>query len=338
MFGISSAMPMFEALNHCPQAIVIPPNMRKYRMVGQQIRKLMLETTPIVESISIDEAFLDLKGTERLHRQVPAQTLVNLSKRIELDVGVSVSIGLSYNKFLAKIASDLQKPKGFSVIGKQDAQSFLVDKPVSILWGVGGALRKKLNADGLHTVGSIKKLGDKELVKRYGLIGGQLAEFAKGRDKRRVQTHSPRKGISAETTFLKDLREQKALQKELWLLSERISKRLKSTNLLSRVVKIKLKRKDFKVISRSKKLMFPTQSAEEIYCHAELLLDREIDGSFFRLIGLGVGELTTSRNTELDNTLDAKRNTKIRIEKLMDKVRFRFGDNAIRKGARFEAD
>ena len=194
-------MPMFEALKLCPNAVIIPPNMEKYKIVGCEVRTLMTETTPQIEPISIDEAFLDLSGTEKLHNASAAQTLINLVKRIENEVGISASIGLSYNKFLAKIASDLDKPRGFSVIGKAEAIDFLTNKPVGLFWGVGKVLEKKIAEDGIDTIGQIRHFDEATLVKRYGIIGQHLYSFSRGQDARTITPSSKIKSISAETTF-----------------------------------------------------------------------------------------------------------------------------------------
>ncbi|MEE8248323.1 MAG: DNA polymerase IV, partial [Alphaproteobacteria bacterium] len=206
-FGVHSAMPMFKALKACPDAVVLRPNMEKYAAVGREVRALMLELTPLVEPLALDEAFLDLSGTERLHRRGPAEILARLARDVEDQVGITVSIGLSYNKFLAKVASDLDKPRGFAVIGRAEARAFLASQPVSLIWGVGAALRKRLEADGFDTIAQLARTAEGDLVARYGAIGRRLARFARGEDERRVDPNAPAKSISAETTFDRDIRE-----------------------------------------------------------------------------------------------------------------------------------
>jgi DNA polymerase-4 len=204
-YGVRSAMPMFQALKACPEAVVLPPAMDKYAAVGRQVRALMLALTPLVEPLSIDEAFLDLSGTERLHGAPPAITLARLARRIETELGITVSIGLSFGKFLAKVASDLEKPRGLSVIGRAEAIAFLSDKPVSLIWGVGKAMQARLAEDGIRTVGALQRMDEKELVRRYGAIGLRLAQLSRAEDDRAVDPSGEMKSISAETTFDSDL-------------------------------------------------------------------------------------------------------------------------------------
>ena len=158
-YGVRSAMPMSKALRLCSEATVIKPDMKKYATVGRQVRTMMLELTPLVEPLSIDEAFMDLTGTESLHRASGAEALAGLARRVESQLCITVSIGLSYNKFLAKIASDLDKPRGFAVIGRSEARSFLAGKPVGLLWGVGAAMEKRLARDGIRRIGELSRLG-----------------------------------------------------------------------------------------------------------------------------------------------------------------------------------
>src|SRR3954454_21754466 len=204
IYGVRSAMPMFKALAACPDAIVIRPDMAKYREVGRAVRAEMRRLTPLVEPLSIDEAFLDLSGTAAVSGIAPAQALAALARRVETALGITVSIGLSYNKFLAKLASDLDKPRGFAVIGRQEAAGFLADKPVDWLWGVGRAMHRRLAADGILRIGQLRGLDRRDLAHRYGKLGLRLAELASGEDSRRVQPEARARSISAETTFARD--------------------------------------------------------------------------------------------------------------------------------------
>ena len=330
--GVKSAMPMFEALKLCPQAVVIPPNMRKYRATGLKIRELMLNVTPIVEPVSIDEAFLDMSGTNQVHKASPAETLAKLAKRIETEVGITVSIGLSYNKFLAKIASDINKPRGFSVLGEKDANSFLENQPVGIIWGVGKSLQKKLKRDGIDTIGALRKIDLMELVSRYGVIGRRLAAFSIGIDDRSVNLDTVIKSVSSETTFSQDLKEARDLEKRLWLQAEKVSKRLKIKKLVCSGVTLKLRQSNFKIITRSRNFSYFTDMAEEIYRHTLYMLTKEIDGRSFRLLGIGAIKLSAKKNELCTRTLDLDQDKLVRIEQAMDKVRGRFGDKSIIKG------
>jgi DNA polymerase IV len=290
--GIRSAMPMFKALKACPDAVVIRPDMAKYRAVGRQVHELMLTTTPLVQPLSIDEAFVDLSGTERLHGGPPARTLALLARRIEREIGVTVSIGLSYNKFLAKIASDLDKPRGFAVIGRGEALDFLAPRSVGLIWGVGAALQQRLARDGIITIAELRQRPERELVARYGAIGRRLARFARGEDDRAVDPDLPVKSISAETTFDSDIAAFDGLAAELRPLCDNLARRLARAERAAAGVTLKLKTADFRILSRSRRLADPTQRADAIYRAALPLLREEADGrTAFRLIGIGSDRL-----------------------------------------------
>lgn len=293
LYGVRSAMPMFKALKACPEAVVVRPNMEKYRAVGHRIRAMMREVTPLVEPLSIDEAFLDLGATtaegERLG--CPARALALLALRIERELSLTVSIGLSYNKFLAKIASDLDKPRGFAVIGRAEVVDFLRPRPTGLIWGVGPALQRRLAGDGFTTIGDLQNRSEAELVARYGNIGRRLARFARGEDDRRVDPDAPTKSISAETTFEENTAAPEALAAALGPLCDHVAERLKRANLAGWVVSLKLKTADFRVIGRSRRLHAPTQRPDVLFRAARPLLEREADGRRFRLIGVGASDL-----------------------------------------------
>lgn len=336
IYGIRSAMPMFKALKACPDAIVIRPNMEKYRVVGHQVRDLMQSITPLVEPISIDEAFLDLSGTRRLHHGSPAETLVRLAKRIETEIGINVSIGLSYNKFLAKLSSDLDKPRGFAAIGRAEAITFLAEKPVGILWGVGKSLRNKLEHDGIIKVGDISRFEESELVARYGSIGTRLKRFSEARDVRNVDPESITKSISAETTFEDDVSDPEALRVTLWELSEKVARRLGRAGFACDGVQLKLKTADFKLVTRSRKLSGPTKLADEIYKAIETLLSGEADGKkMYRLIGVGAERLLPGEEADQPDLADPDRGKRVKVADAINTVREKFGDTVIGKGRGF---
>jgi DNA polymerase IV len=291
LFGVRSAMPMFKALKACPDAVVIPPDMAKYRTVGREVRALMLSTTPLVQPLSIDEAFLDLAGTEGVHGGPPARTLALLARRIEREIGVTASIGLSYNKFLAKIASDLDKPRGFAVLGRGEALDFLAGKSVGLIWGVGAALQQRLAGDGITTIAELRQRSERELIARYGAIGRRLARFARGEDDRAVDPDAPTKSVSVETTFARDIAQYEALAAQLKPLCDSLAGRLARAGFAAAGVTLKLKTADFRVLSRSRQLADPTQRAETLYRAALPLLRAAADGTLFRLIGIGADRL-----------------------------------------------
>jgi DNA polymerase IV len=292
--GVRSAMPMFKALRLCPDAVVIRPDMQKYKTAGRLVRRLMEETTPLVQPLSIDEAFLDLSGSGG----PPARTLAALAKRIEAEVGITASIGLSYNKFLAKLASDLDKPRGFAVIGRAEAEAFLAPRPVGILWGVGKALERRLAGDGILTIGQLRAYKEIELTARCGAIGRRLYRFARGIDERKVTPDEPTKSISAETTFDHDVAAQTALAAELAPLAETLALRLARAGLAGTTVTLKLKTADFRLRTRARTLDRPTQRVDVLLRTGLSLLEREIDGTLFRLIGIGADGLVDAREAD----------------------------------------
>ncbi len=337
MYGIRSAMPMFKALAACPDAVVIRPDMEKYRTAGHQVRDLMRSVTPMVEPISIDEAFLDLAGTERLHGGPPAETLVKLATRIEDEIGITVSIGLSFNKFLAKMASDIDKPRGFAAIGEAEAITFLAEKPVGALWGVGKALRKKLERDGITKVGQLRTMDERDLVARYGSIGHRLHRFSNARDLRRVDPESQTKSISSETTFADDVDDLEALRVILWRQCEKVARRLGRAGYACDGVQLKLKTKDFKLVTRSRKLPGPTKLADELYRAADELLTGEVDGrKLFRLLGVGAERLVSADEADRPDLADPDREKRVKVAAAVDAVRDKFGDTAIGKGRGFK--
>jgi DNA polymerase IV len=329
--GVRSAIPMFKALKLAPDAVVIKPDMAKYATAGKQVRELMLSVTPAVQPISIDEAFLDLTGTTKLHGQPPAKTLAKLIKDIETSVGISASVGLAPNKYLAKVASDLQKPKGFSVIGKAEAKSFLADKSVSLIWGVGKAFQDKLAQNGITTIGQLQTMERNDLMARYGSMGSRLYYLSRGEDVRTVSTEDESKSISAETTFNTDIASAEVLSSILWQLSERVGRRAKKENVEGHTVTLKLKTTDFKSRTRSCSLYDATQLAHRIYDVAHPLLLKEATGTAFRLIGVGISNLQDATHEDYQ-TLDGKQTALTKAELAIDKIREKFGKDAVEKG------
>jgi DNA polymerase-4 len=338
LYGVRSAMPMFKALKACPEAIVIPPRMAKYQEVGREVRRLMRDATPLVEPLSIDEAFLDLGGTEAAHGAPPALTLARLARRIEREIGITVSIGLSYAKFLAKVASDLDKPRGFAVIGRAEARSFLASRPVSLIWGVGPKLQERLAAQGIVRIGQLQDYGERELVARFGTIGHRLYHFARGEDDRTVSPDSPTKSISAENTFAQDLADIAKLRAELRPLCETVARRLKQGGYAAKGVVLKLKTADFKLRTRAHALSVPTQLAEILLREASALLAPEADGTRFRLIGVGAQPLVAAALADPPDLFDRGRERVQRLESAMEDIRARMGRSAIGRGAPDDPD
>ncbi|MEL6318472.1 MAG: DNA polymerase IV, partial [Pseudomonadota bacterium] len=332
--GVRSAMPMFKARRLCPDAVVLKPDMAKYVAVSREIQARMRALTPLVEPLSLDEAFLDLRGSERLHRGAPAETLARFVRAVEQDVGVTLSAGLAPNKFLAKIASELDKPRGFSVIGAAEAVAFLEEKPVGLIWGVGARLEERLRRDGFRRIGDLRAADPARLRALYGSIGMRLAALSRGEDARPVVADAKRKSVSAETTFSEDLSALDDLDAELWRLAEEVSARLKAAGLAGAVVVLKLKTAAFQTLTRRLTLDAPTALADALYRAARPMLVREIAGGrAYRLLGLGVGGLAAGEGAAPAGDLfDPGARRRAEAERAMDAIRDRFGAGAIGKG------
>jgi len=323
--GVRSAMPMFQALKLCPDAVVIKPNMEKYARVGREVRERMLRLTPLVEPLSIDEAFLDLSGTEKLHGAPAAYVLVSFAREVERDIGITVSVGLSYCKFLAKVASDLDKPRGFSIIGRDEAVTFLADKPVTIIWGVGKAFAETLARDGIRTVGQLQRMEREELMRRYGVMGDRLHRLSRGEDDRRVEPESEAKSVSNEITFDRDIAALDELVPILRAMSEKVSARLKKAGIAGNTVVLKLKTRDFRLRTRNRQLSSPTRLADRIFRTGLDLLQREVDGTPFRLLGLGVTDLTDASLADPPDLIDIQAQKRALAETAIDRLRDKFG-------------
>jgi DNA polymerase IV len=332
-FGVRSAMPMFEALRLCPQAKVIRPNMEKYSRVGREVRRMMLDLTPQVEPLSIDEAFLDLAGTERLHGMAPAKALARFARGVEDKIGITVSIGLSGNKFLAKIASDLDKPRGFAVLSPSEAKAFLALKPVGFIFGIGKSSAARLAGDGFHRIADLQRAGEFELTRRYGAEGRRLARLSCGLDERKVSADRETKSVSSETTFDRDIADFRTLERILWNQTEEVSARLKAKQLAGSTVTLKLKTADFRIRTRARSLPSATQLAGRIFAAARDLLRRETDGTRFRLLGVGSSALVDADAADPADLVDGRA---AEAEHAVDRVRARFGDAALIKGLAFD--
>jgi DNA polymerase-4 len=334
-YGIRSAMPMFKALKACPHASVVRPNFERYSAAGRQVRELMLELTPLVEPISIDEAFLDLTGTERVHGASPARTLVRFVRKVEREIGISVSVGLSYNKFLAKIASDQEKPRGFSVLGRADALDVISPRPVGILPGIGKQTEARLQRAGLILVRDLRDRSPADLARLLGRDGERLARLARGEDARRIEPRRDTKSVSAETTFNTDVARYEELEPILWRLCEKVSLRLKRSSLAGRSVVLKLKDRDFRLATRTRSGMPATQLAKRLFEPARAMLREEADGTFYRLIGIGASDLCDAEEADRGDLADLHLAEEVKVEAAIDRIREKFGAGAVQKGLAF---
>ena len=331
--GVRSAMPMFQATKLCPDAVIVRPRMEAYAEASRAVRALMDELSPQIEPLSLDEAFIDLTGTQRLHGAPPAVMLSRLVKRMKDELGLTGSIGLSHNKFLAKVASDLDKPRGFSVIGRAETVDFLRPKPVRIFWGIGPATQDALERAGIHTVADLHRWDLDQLTERFGHMGDRLWHLARGQDRRRVSPNAPVKSISKETTFFEDTSDPDVLDGHIWRLAEQVSSRAKAKAKAGRVVTLKLKTAKFKTITRRQTLHQPTQMADTIYRRARAMFDAAGDGGPYRLIGVGISDIVPETQADLEgDLLDPNASKRADAERAADKIREKFGSKAIIKG------
>jgi DNA polymerase IV len=332
-YGVRSAMPMFKALALCPHAAVIPPDMAKYVRVGREVRHAMQALTPLVEPLSIDEAFLDLAGTQRVHGMIPAKVLAKFARDVERDIGITVSVGLSCNKFLAKIASDLNKPRGFAALDQDEAREMLAEKPVGFIFGVGPATQERLIQRGFRTIADLQRADENELMKQFSAEGRRLWRLARGIDDRLVVPDRGAKTISSETTFDTDIRDFATLERLLWKLSEKVSARLKNGELSGTTITLKLKTADFRQRTRAQSIQSPTQLAAKIFAVSREMLAREIDGTAFRLMGTGVSALKPGSLADDSDMLDRR---SAYAERAMDDLRKKFGNAAVIRGIAYE--
>lgn len=331
--GVRSAMPMFQALKLCPDAVIIKPRMSAYVEASRAIRAMMEEMTPDIEPLSLDEAFMDLTGTTRLHGHPPAVMLARLIKRMRTELGLTGSIGLSHNKFLAKVASDLNKPHGFSIIGEAETDDFLRDKPVRMIWGVGPAAQASFDKAGIRTFSDLLRWERTDLIARFGSMGDRLWHLARGQDRRRVSAHTPMKSISNETTFHDDTSDPDLLDGHLWRMAEKVADRAKAKDIAGRVVTLKLKRSDHSLLSRRVSLRDATQMADTIYRTARGLFDQVGDQGPYRLLGCGISDLINADGADRSgDLLDPQAKRRGEAERATDEIRARFGPDAILKG------
>src|SRR5690606_38090880 len=333
--GVRSAMPMFKALQACPEAVVIKPDMEKYVRVGREVRAMMQALTPLVEPLSIDEAFLDLAGTERLHGLPPALVLARFALQVEKEIGITVSAGLSYCKFLAKVASDFRKPRGFSVLGEAAATEFLAEQPVTLTWGAGKAVAATLERDGIRMISQLQKHDRADLMRRYGSMGDRLYHLSRGQDERVVSADRDAKSVSAETTFDIDLASPADLVPVLRALSEKVSARLKKAGIAGRTVVLKLKTQDFRIRTRNRQLGDPTRLADRIFQTGLHLLQKEADGTKYRLLGIGVSDLTGVEKADPPDLVDLPAHKRALAEGAIDSLREKFGQKAVETGYTF---
>ena len=331
-FGVRSAMPTGRALRLCPHAIVLPPDMAKYARVSCDIRERMERLTPLVEPLSIDEAFLDLTGCEGVNGAPAVLALARFARQVEREIGVTVSVGLSYCKFLAKLASDLDKPRGFSVIGRAETLAILAPMSVGRLWGVGKVAEARLARLGLKTIGDLQALDEKAAAARLGDDGRRLWRLARGIDARRVTPERETKSVSSETTFEVDVADRDELTRALLSHCDRVAARLRKGGLAARAVTLKLRTPDFHLYSRSRSGLDSTQMAPRLFAAARALLEAEPAGQAYRLIGVAAGDLAPAESADVADLIEGDRRRVKARETAIATLRDRFGAAAVQRG------
>jgi len=284
-YGISSAMPLSEAARRCPEAVFLPVRMGRYVEESRRFRRILEEYSDLVEPISLDEAFLDVSGRDAV------ATAREIKRRIREEMGLTASVGVSYNMFLAKLASDMQKPDGLTVIREEDVPRLLPPLPVRRLWGIGPKTETALRAIGVSTVRDLLEADRGELRGVFGRRMGEVLDLARGIDHRRVTPEQEMKSLSEETTFSRDTHDARILRGALEGFASRLEKRLRVAGVVARTVTLKLRYADFRTITRSTTLPEPISSAEDIYLSALHLFDKVSLEKKARLIGLGVSGL-----------------------------------------------
>jgi DNA polymerase-4 len=329
--GVRSAMPMFKALKLCPDAEVIRPDMARYAEAARAVRALMAPLTPLVQPLSIDEAVLDLSGTQALHNAPPAAVLSRFARAVERDIGIPISVGLAPNRLLAKLAAERDKPRGFYVFGAE-AAAILAPEPVGLLPGIGPAMQRTLAARGITRLGQLAGLSSREAMRLCGPDGPHLAARARGEDSRPVDPRRITKSISAETTFATDLHDLAKLEAHLWPLCEKLGRRLRAEGFAAADLTLKLKTSDFSSFTRAIKLANPTMLPDLIFNAAQPVLKREIGAASFRLIGIGASHLVSDRLADQGDLADTQTPRLVARQTAIDDLRARFGPGAIGKG------
>jgi DNA polymerase-4 len=350
-FGVRSAMPTAQALRLCPEAIVLPGSRGRYSEMSRRVMALLREHTPLVEQISIDEAFLDVSGTEAQYGP-PARLAETIQARIQSELGLSASLGVASNKLVAKIASDFRKPHGITVVPPGEEAGFLAPLPVRKLWGVGEVTSRELSRLGVQTIGDLAQLPLETLRQAFGSHGEGLWRGAHGIDDSPVVTEHEIKSLSREETFARDTRDVALMQRELLRLSDSVAASLRRHGLAARTVSLKLRYADFKTLTRQRTLAAPADSGAELYEQALALFEIAWDRRrAVRLLGVGASGLTESAGQlrlfeiagedagtagQRAKEREASRERRARLDAALDRIRQRFGDAAIQRASLLE--
>ena len=329
-------MPMGRALALCREAVAIPPDMRKYALVGHDIRALMRGLTPLVEPLSIDEAYLDLRGCQAANRAGAAETLARLARRVESEIGVTVSVGLSDCKFLAKLASDLDKPRGFVLLRPDEARAWLAPQSIGRLWGVGKAGQGRLERLGFRLIGDLQRISEREAASRLGEEGRRLWALAQGADRRPVSPNRESKSISSETTFDVDVADKAELTRVLLRHCDRVAACLRKEGLSASGVTLKLRLPDFSLRTRRRNGLRPTQLAPRLFAAARPLLEAQPEGLAYRLLGVAAFDLAPASGAEDGDLIDQGAEREKSREAAIAALRDRFGASSVQRGLAFQ--
>lgn len=333
-YGVRSAMPLREALRRCPQGIFVPCRMGRYRQISEAIMNILKEYTPLVEQLSVDEAFMDVTGCKSLFGS--AETIGRaVVQRIEEEIGLTASVGIAPNKFLAKLASDLEKPRGFVVVTSDAVQEFLDPLPVARLWGVGPRTEERLLSMGIPTIGALARTPVARLRSRLGDMGEHLHRLALGQDDRPVLPPEEAKSIGQEVTFQQDIGDRQVLRGVLLDLSDRVARRVRQEGTAGRTVTVKMRDANFKTITRSRRLIQSTCFEEEIYRVAlELAEEADWGGERLRLLGVSLSHFTSGEDHQLSLFQEEEHNaSREALHQAMDQLRDRYGHQIITRGS-----
>ncbi|MEK7470269.1 MAG: DNA polymerase IV [Planctomycetota bacterium] len=329
-FGVRSAMPSSQAARLCPQGVFMPVRMERYSEISLEVMRIFRSFTPLVEPLSLDEAFLDVAGAERLFGDGPAIGR-KIKERIRADLGLVASVGVSYVKYLAKLASDLEKPDGFVIIRPEDVDRRLPPLPITRLWGVGPKTATRLEALGLRTIGHVRAAGEERLARELGDFGVHISRLSRGEDDRRVEPAWDARSIGAERTFERDLSAIPAMERELLEIAEEVGSRLRADAVAARTVQIKVRFHDFRTITRSKTLERPTDITREIFDVARGLMKEKagVKGARVRLLGIQGQNLAPAGAGQGTLFGERERAKERRLDKVIDALRQKMGDDAV---------
>jgi DNA polymerase-4 len=329
-FGVRSAMPSAQAARLCPQGVFMPVRMERYSEISGEVMRIFRSFTPLVEPLSLDEAFLDVAGAERLFGDGPAIGR-RIKERIKAELGLVASVGVSYVKYLAKLASDLEKPDGFVVIRPEDVDRRLPPLPITRLWGVGPKTATRLEALGLRTIGDVRAAGEERLVRELGDFGSHISRLARGEDARHVEPSWDAKSIGAERTFERDLTAVTAMEGELLEIAEEVGSRLRADRVAARTVQIKVRFHDFRTITRSRTLERATDITREIFDVARSLLKEKagVKGARVRLLGLQGQNLASAGAGQGTLFGEKERAKERRLDQVIDALRQKMGEDAV---------